>query len=149
MGSVYEYDYDSCTIFYYRPQRSWGKVIFSQACVILFTGGVGCVCAWSAEGAWSWAGCMVPGDCAWSWGTVHGPWGVCLVWGVPGPERYVVLGGYVPGRGGVCGWSRGEPGGDPPETATAAGGTHPTGCILFLFFFKKDIFTLKETKAMQ
>ena len=23
----------------YRPQRSWGKVIFSQACVILFTGG--------------------------------------------------------------------------------------------------------------
>ena len=25
----------------YRPQRSWGKVMFSQACVILFTGGVG------------------------------------------------------------------------------------------------------------
>ena len=24
--------------FYYRPQRIWGKVIFSQACVILFTG---------------------------------------------------------------------------------------------------------------
>ena len=24
----------------YRPQRSWGKVIFSQACVILFTGGI-------------------------------------------------------------------------------------------------------------
>ena len=24
---------------YYRPQRSWGKVIFSQASVILFTGG--------------------------------------------------------------------------------------------------------------
>ena len=23
----------------YRPQRSWGKVMFSQACVILFTGG--------------------------------------------------------------------------------------------------------------
>ena len=22
----------------YRPQRSWGKVVFSQACVILFTG---------------------------------------------------------------------------------------------------------------
>ena len=28
-----------CTDIYYRPQRSWGKVIFSQACVILFTGG--------------------------------------------------------------------------------------------------------------
>ena len=24
---------------FYRPQRSWGKVMFSQACVILFTGG--------------------------------------------------------------------------------------------------------------
>ena len=30
--------------YIYRPQRSWGKVIFSQACVILFTGGcmLGC-----------------------------------------------------------------------------------------------------------
>ena len=28
-------------IYYnYRPQRSWGKVMFSQACVILFTGGL-------------------------------------------------------------------------------------------------------------
>ena len=50
-------------------------------------------------------------------------WGVCS-WGVPGP-------GGVSGRG-VC--SGGVPGGDPP-TATAAGGTHPTGmhscqCIL-------------------
>ena len=26
--------------FYYRPQRSWGKVMFLQVCVILFTGGV-------------------------------------------------------------------------------------------------------------
>ena len=25
--------------YFYRPQRSWGKVIFSQACVTLFTGG--------------------------------------------------------------------------------------------------------------
>ena len=25
---------------FYRPQRSWGKVMFSQACVILFTRGV-------------------------------------------------------------------------------------------------------------
>ena len=28
-------------IYYYRLQRSWGKVMFSQACVILFTGGGG------------------------------------------------------------------------------------------------------------
>ena len=26
-------------VFYYRPQRSWGKVMFLQVCVILFTGG--------------------------------------------------------------------------------------------------------------
>ena len=28
------------TTFYYRPQRSWGKVIFSQVSVILFMGGL-------------------------------------------------------------------------------------------------------------
>ena len=29
-----------CLLFdLYHPQRSWGKVMFSQACVILFTGG--------------------------------------------------------------------------------------------------------------
>ena len=45
--------------------------------------------------------------------------GGCLVWGgawsreVSGPRG-------VPGPGG-------SPGGDPPGTATAAGGTHPTG----------------------
>ena len=39
--------------------------------------------------------------------------GGCLVRGVSGPG------------GGV--WSGGVPGGDPPGTATAAGGTHPTG----------------------
>ena len=30
---------------FYRPQRSWGKVIFSQASVILFTGGGSCLSA--------------------------------------------------------------------------------------------------------
>ena len=63
---------------HYRPQRSWGKVIFSQACVIMFTGGV------------------------------PGPGRVCLV------------------RGVLC-LVPGGPGGDPPQTATATGGTHPTG----------------------
>ena len=35
-------DYFKCAAdqSYYRPQRSWGKVMFSQACVILFTGGL-------------------------------------------------------------------------------------------------------------
>ena len=27
------------SMYFYRPQRSWGKVIFSQASVILLTGG--------------------------------------------------------------------------------------------------------------
>ena len=40
---------------YYRPQRSWGKVMFLHVSVILFTGG-----------------CLVPG-------------GGCLLRGLPGP----------------------------------------------------------------
>ena len=32
-------------IYYYRPQRSWGKVMISKACVILFTGGGVCLSA--------------------------------------------------------------------------------------------------------
>ena len=106
-------------VFHYRPQRSWGKVMFLQASVILLTGGV-----WSR-----------------GWG-VSGPRGVSAPRGVcsggcllPG-EGYLLPGGGVsaPGvsaLGGVC--SRvvsalGVPGGDtPPGTATAAGGTHPTG----------------------
>ena len=32
--------------YYYRPQRSWSKVIFSQASVILFTGGVCLSACW-------------------------------------------------------------------------------------------------------
>ena len=59
---------------HYRPQRSWGKVIFSQASVILFTGGVCMVPegAWSG-GAWSRGvpgpGGPSPGGMgAWSWG---------------------------------------------------------------------------------
>ena len=65
------------------------------------------------RGAWSGGGCLVLGS-AWSWGVPGrgGAWsGGCLVWGVPGPG---------------AAWSGGVPGGDPP-TATAAGGTHPTG----------------------
>ena len=60
--------------------------------------------------------CLSTGG-AWSQGFAWS-WGVCLVWGVPGP--------------GGGGWSGGSgPGGylveTPPGTATAAGGTHPTG----------------------
>ena len=164
----------SIVSFYYRPQRSWGKVIFSQACDSVHRGGAwsggvgawsrgvglvqGCVsgpggvpglggCAWSRGclvpgGAWSWGVCMVlggtwSGGCAWS-GRVPGPGGAwsggggCLVpGGVPG------LGGWPGPRGawsqGVCMVRGGVPGPrgglveTPPEAATAAGGTHPSG----------------------
>ena len=32
--------YYCCVYICYRPQRSWGKVMFSQVCVLLFTGGM-------------------------------------------------------------------------------------------------------------
>ena len=59
----------------YRPQRSWGKVIFSQASVILSTGGMrGCLGV-----------CMVVGGHVWLLGGgMHGCQGV-----------YVVAGGCV------------------------------------------------------
>ena len=75
----------------YRPQRSWGKVIFSQASVILSTGGMrGCWgCAWLWEGM---CGC---------WGGMHGCQGV-----------YVVAGGCVACRDvGWHVWLRGCRGG--------------------------------------
>ena len=57
--------------------------------------------------------------------------------GVPAPRGVWSRGPLLPGGGGPAprgvpapgggAYSRGAPGGDPPETATAAGGTHPTG----------------------
>ena len=66
----------------YRPQRSWGKVIFSEACVNNSVHGGG--------HAWLLGGCMVAqGGCAWFysggmrgfiWGGVHGfIRGACVV----------------------------------------------------------------------
>ena len=43
-------------VYFYHPQRSWGKVIFSQASVILLTGGVCLVLGGVCSG-----GCLVPG----------------------------------------------------------------------------------------
>ena len=65
----------SCNINYvwrfcnFRPQRSWGKVIFSQASVILLTGGW-CASCWG--GASSQGGLPLGGGSSWedasSWG---------------------------------------------------------------------------------
>ena len=98
-------------------KRSLGQGnIFAPVCHSVHRGGgacSGCVCVLQG-------GCLVPGGVLVG---VPGPRGVCF-WGVPG------LGG-----GGV-------PGGDhPPGTATAAGGTHPTGmhsCV-------ENIFGMNET----
>ena len=58
----------------YRPQRSWGKVMFLHVSVILFTGG----CLVQGEGLVP-GGCLVQGD-VWSRG-VPGPGGSALVGG--------------------------------------------------------------------
>ena len=65
----------------YRPQRSWGKILFSQASVILSTGGGACM----AEGVRGWWGlaCMARGH-AWWGGGMCGR-GACVA-------------------GGMCGW---------------------------------------------
>ena len=69
------------TINFYRPQRSWGKVMFLHVCVILFTGE-----------------CHPSMHCRWYPSMPYSR-------GVPGPRG----GGLVPGGGwGVC--SRGVPG---------------------------------------
>ena len=77
----------------------WGKVIFSQASVILFTGGMRGVCV-----------CVVGGMCGKGMcvaveGGACMAKGVCMVWGA------CVAGGAC-----MAG-----------EMAIAAGGTHPTG----------------------
>ena len=83
---------------YYRPQRSWGKVIFSQTSVILRGRGG----AW--PGGHVWRGdmqggmhargvCMVGGH-AWQGGGMHGREGACMAGG------HVWQGGM---RGG-CAW---------------------------------------------
>ena len=111
----------------YRPQRSWGKVIFSQASVILLTGGVcsrgGLVPGVPVPGGCLvLGGCLVPGRCL-----LQG----CLLWEGACSGRVPALGGcllwegacswgFWSGKGG-CAWWR------PPGMATAAGGTHSTG----------------------
>ena len=93
---------------YYRPQRSWGKVIFSEACVnssvhrgvcevargacVVAPRGTcmvalgGCVVAWGAYMVAPGGACMVaPGGCAWLLlGGMHGCCRGGHVWLLPG-----------------------------------------------------------------
>ena len=72
----------------YRPQRSWGKVIFSQASVILFTGG-GCLVLGGGllpGGVTDPGGSALGGVCSWGWGLVPGVPG-----GDPSPPGQLLL----------------------------------------------------------
>ena len=93
------------TIFY-RPQRSWGKVIFSQASVILSTGGRGMrgcqgsgVCVVAGGHAWLPGGVWLPGEHLWLLGGMHGCRGACVV----ARGHAWLLGGMHGCRGGMCG----------------------------------------------
>ena len=72
----------------YRPQRSWGKVIFSEACVHILSTGGACMVAPGRRGA-----CVVAR-------------GVCMV--VAQGHAWLLWGGHVwLLGGGMCGCSRG------------------------------------------
>ena len=108
---------------FYRPQRSYGKVMFSQACVknSVHRGG-----AW--QGHRVWCGGMHGRVCAW--------WGACMAGGMHG-------GGHVCGEGHAWQWGGGAC--VAGETAIAAGGTHPTGmpsCFNYKNFQKLHFLTL-------
>ena len=101
--------------------------MFSQASVILFTGGA-YVAGGMRGGGHAWQGvCVAKGGHAWWW--------VCMVEGVHGRGRHVWQRGGMHGGGcawwrvymaggGMCGWEEACVAG---ETATATDGTHPAG----------------------
>ena len=137
-------------IYNYRQQRNWGKVIFSQVSVILFTGEGGVVSqhvlqvvsqhafqqvfrGWYLSMPCRFPGPHPGGSLGGSGQGVSRPtpkWKLRGIW--PGG---LLLGGLLSVGWGA--WSQGGllpggmpgPGGvwSPPRMATAAGGTHPTG----------------------
>ena len=97
-------------LYHYRPQRSWGKVIFSEACVNNSVhGGGACVVArggawlhWGGMHGFIWGACMVlfGGACMVLFGGVHGFMrGACVVlfggcaWFYSGGHAWFYLGG--------------------------------------------------------
>ena len=100
------------TPVYYRPQRSWGKVIFSQASVILLTGG--------------WYEADTPPRSRHPPG-VDTPQEQTPSGADTPPEQKPPLGADTPPR----------PDTPPPRYGHRAGGTHPTGmqtCSIFYLY---------------
>ena len=118
---------------FYRPQTKFGVRLYFYTCLSFCSRGGGwCYpsihCRWYPNMPCSRVGCGVPGPVGgWS-GGVPGPRGVCS-WGflVPGG---LLLGGPGP-RGCLV---------QTPQTATAAGSTHPTGMhsCLCCFYCTED-----------
>ena len=137
---------------HYHPQRSWGKVIFSQASVILLMGGgcaipeciaggiPACLAAGLQVGVCS-GGVSAPGDALLLWPSVVvfcyalllWPSGLVAIW-LKAAFWYGLLGGAEghnrrPPHQKATTERKGVPGGDthPPRMATAVGSMHPTG----------------------
>ena len=122
-----------CLIFlyFYRPKRSWGKVIFLHLFVILFTGGRAWLlpggmrgCSGGVRGCCGGA-CVVAlgGMCGCSWGHAWLWWGVCMV----APGACMVAWGCVwLLQGGMHGFSQGACMVAPGGCVVAVGGMH--GC---------------------
>ena len=122
-------------VIFTAHKRSLGQGnIFRSVCQEFCSGGGACS-----------GGCLVLEGCL--LGGVPAP-GRCLLWGFACLGGCLVLGGAcsggtfsggVPAPGGAC--SQGVPGGDPPSgTATAAGGTHPTGMHSCSVWIHKAVF---------
>ena len=98
------------------PQRSWGKVIFSEGCVKNSVAKGGCM----ARGVW------VAGEYVWQ-GGVRGQ-GVCAWWGGCVWRGACMARGDIHGRGACLAHSKYY------EIQSMRGGTHPTGMHSCFFF---------------
>ena len=118
------FTYSSFPFVCYRPQRSWGKVIFSEACVnnSVHRGGV-CGCSGGMRGFIQGVHGFIRGACVVLFG------GVCMV---------LFGGACVVLFGGVCGFFSFS---DTMRYGQWADGTHPTGMhsCLNSFFSKQKI----------
>ena len=67
------------------------------------------------------------------------------------PRGVASPGGMLPPRG-WCFLGVGVPGGDPPRTATAVGGTHPTGmhsCLIYLYMLSLCVIFMQKINFLK